>query len=260
MNNSPTMKGWLMGALMACAALQPLASHAALFGDDEARAAILEVRQRVETLRQSIDASDRRRVEEVEQLRRSLLDLQSQIEVLRADQARLQGKNEELARAVGEIQRRQASLGQAVDERLRVLEPQRVTVDGMEFSASPEEKKEYEAALGVFRGGNFAQAQTVLVEFAKRYPESGYYPSVLFWLGNAQYATRDYKEAVINLRAMLTRAPDHARAADARLSIANCQIELKDTRAARATLEEVVRLHPQSEAALAAKERLSRLR
>jgi tol-pal system protein YbgF len=85
-------------------------------------------------------------------------------------------------------------------------------------------------------------------------------PSVLFWLGNAQYATRNYKEAVANLRAMLTRAPDHPRAPDALLSIANSQVELKDTRAARATLEEVVQRYPQSEAAIAAKERLARLR
>jgi TolA-binding protein len=44
------------------------------------------------------------------------------------------------------------------------------------------------------------------------------------------------------------------------LSIANCQIELKDTRTARKTLEDLVRAYPQSEAAIAAKERLSRLK
>ena len=46
----------------------------------------------------------------------------------------------------------------------------------------------------------------------------------------------------------------------AALSIANCQIELKDTRTARKTLEDLVRAYPQSEAAVAAKERLSRLK
>ena len=59
---------------------------------------------------------------------------------------------------------------------------------------------------------------------------------------------------------MLNLAPDHARAPEALLSIANCQIELKDPRAARKTLEDLIRLHPQSEAAQAAKERLAKLR
>ncbi len=79
-------------------------------------------------------------------------------------------------------------------------------------------------------------------------------------MGNAQYATRDYKEAVINFRSLLTLAPDHVRAPEAVLSIANCQVELKDTKSARKTLEDLIKAYPQSEAAIAAKERLSRLK
>jgi len=44
------------------------------------------------------------------------------------------------------------------------------------------------------------------------------------------------------------------------LAIANCQIELKETRGARKTLEDLLRVYPQSEAAVAAKERLSHLK
>ena len=120
--------------------------------------------------------------------------------------------------------------------------------------------RRFDAALAVFRSGDFAGAQAAFLDFAKRYPKSGYYPSALFWLGNAQYATTHYKEAITNFRLMLNLAPDHARAPEALLSIANCQIELKDPRAARKTLEDLIRLHPQSEAAQAAKERLAKLR
>ena len=44
------------------------------------------------------------------------------------------------------------------------------------------------------------------------------------------------------------------------LSIANCQMELKETKGTRKTLEDLVSTYPQSEAALAAKERLARLK
>jgi hypothetical protein len=51
-----------------------------------------------------------------------------------------------------------------------------------------------------------------LPSFVKRYPQSGYVPSALFWLGNAQYATRDYTEAITNFRSLLTaRAQPCAR-------------------------------------------------
>jgi tol-pal system protein YbgF len=82
----------------------------------------------------------------------------------------------------------------------------------------------------------------------------------LFWLGNAQYATRDYKDAVTNFRALVAKNPEHLRAPEAVLSVANCQLELKDTKGARATLTNLVKAYPQSEAAVAAKERLASLK
>jgi len=244
----------LRGAALAAALLcVSVGSQAALFEDDEARRAILDLRQRVEAMRQQ---TDQRLTDENGQLRRSLLDLQNQIEQMRGDLARMTGQNEQLTRTVSEMQSRQTTL----DDKLKQSEPSKVSVDGREFNADPKEKADFDAALGVFRSGQFAQAQTAFAEFVKRYPQSGYNASALFWLGNAQYATRNYNEAIANFRSMLSLAPDHAKAPEAVLSIANCQIELKDTRAARRTLEDLTKAYPQSEAAQAGRERLSRVR
>ncbi len=232
----------------------------ALFEDDEARRAILELRQRVDALSSANQRAGERSGDESAQLRRSLLDLQTQIEALRTEQATLRGQNEQLLRDVADLQRRQKDIAQGVDERLRQFEPVKVSVDGREFQAEPGEKRDYEAALAVFRAGRFADAVPAFASFLRQYPQSGYTASARFWLGNAQYATRDYKEAINNFRALLANAPEHARAPEAALSIANCQIELKDTRAARKTLEDLIRSYPQSEAATAAKDRLSRLK
>ena len=250
-------------AMAAMLAASLSSAHAAIFEDGEARRAILEMRQRVDGLQlsQQRSAEEVRKLgEENAQLRRSLLDLQTQIETLRAEQAKLNGQNEQLLRDVGELQRRQKDIAQGVDERLRQFEPIKVTVDGREFQADPAEKRDFEAALAVFRSGKFPDASAAFAAFVRQYPRSGYVPSARFWLGNAQYATREYKEAIGNFIQMLTEAPTHARAPEAALSIANCQIELKDTRTARKTLEDLLRAYPQSEAAVAAKERLSRLK
>ncbi|MDQ0080503.1 MULTISPECIES: tol-pal system protein YbgF [Variovorax] len=247
-------RAMLRGAALAAALLcVSMGSQAALFEDDEARRAILDLRQRVEAMRQQ---TDQRLTDENGQLRRSLLDLQNQIEQMRGDLARMTGQNEQLTRTVSEMQSRQTT----IDDKLKQSEPSKVSVDGREFTADPKEKADFDAALGVFRSGQFAQAQTAFAEFVKRYPQSGYNASALFWLGNAQYATRNYNEAIANFRSMLSLAPDHAKAPEAVLSIANCQIELKDTRAARRTLEDLTKAYPQSEAAQAGRERLSRLR
>lgn len=231
-------------------------SHAALFEDDEARRAILELRQKFDAAQLELKKSDG----ETAQLRRSMLDLSNQIEALRNDVAGMRGQNEQLARDLSEVQRKQKDLVQGVDDRLKKFEPSKVTADGKEFVAVPAEMREFDAALAILRKGEFAPAQTAFLDFNKRYPDSGYKPASLFWLGNAQYALRNYREAIVNFKALLTLAPDHLRAPEASLSIANCQIELKDIKSARKTLEDLIKVYPQSEAASVAKDRLTKLK
>ncbi len=245
-------------AVTAC--LLAFHANAGLLDDDEARRAILDLRQKV-------DASHQRTADELKkinddnaQLRRSMLDLSNQIEALRSELASVRGQNERLARDVAEMQRSQKDMTQGVDERLRKFEPAKVTVDGKEFVAEPAEKQEFDAALAILRKGDFAGAQTGFVAFMKRYPQSGYKPSALFWLGNAQYALRNYRDAVANFRALVTAEPNHLRAPEALLSMANCQVELKDVKSARRTLDELAKTYPQSEAASVAKERLAKLK
>lgn len=232
----------------------------ALFDDDEARKAILDLRQKVDLQQQRNVEELKKANEDNAQLRRSILDLSNQLEVLRAEIAKMRGQDEQLARDVAEVQRRQKDITQGVDERLRKFEPSKVTVDSKEFVASPAEMRDFDAALATLRRGEFAPAQTAFLDFIKRYPDSGYRPSALFWLGNAQYALKAYREAVINFKSVITIAPDHVRSPEAALSIANCQVELKDTRSARKTLEDLIKVYPQSEAASVAKDRLTKLK
>ena len=254
------MRPILAAAMSAGMLMMTAVAHAALFEDNEARRAILEVRQRVDAMQQSNQRAGERSGDDVSQLRRSLLDLQSQIETLRSEQSALRGQNEQLQKDVADLQRRQKEIAQGVDERLRKFEPITASVDGKEFKADPAEKRDFEAALAVFRSGKFPEAGTAFANFIRQYPQSGYVPSSRFWLGNSQYAARDYNNAITNFKMILTNNPDHARAPESALSIASCQVELKDTRAARKTLEDLIRVYPQSEAAAAAKERLARLK
>lgn len=239
-------------------------AHAGLFDDEEARRAILDIRQRIDQLRQDADQKlaeeTKRATEDASQQRRALIDIQNQLETQRADSAKLRGQNEQLARDVADLQRALKDTLRTNEERLQKLEPGKVQVDGREFVATPEEKRDFEAALGVFRKGDFAAAQNVFIEFLGRYTASGYRPSALFWLGNAQYATKNYKDAQANFKALVAQAPDHLRAPEAMLAIANCQLEMKDVRGARKTLDELMSKYAGTEAAAAAKERLARMK
>ena len=261
------------------------AARAALFEDDEARRAILDLRQKVDQI-QLRNADQLRKLSEdsalgseqlngqLGQLRRSILELSNLIESLRGELAAVRGQGEQLgreqsqlareqaqlARELAEVQRRQKDIAQGTEERLKKFEPSKVTVDGLEFMAEPAEARDYDAALAVMRKGDFALALPAFTEFVRRYPASGYHPSALFWLGNLHYAQRNYKDAMTQYRALVAAAPAHLRAPEAMLSIANCQVELKETKAARKTLEDLVKAYAQSEAATVARTRLAKLK
>jgi tol-pal system protein YbgF len=263
MRTPATLRSRPASWLLALALVAP-AAQAGLFDDDEARKAILDLRSRQDQSEARVKAAqveaNAQLLEQIAQLKRSLLDLNNQLEQMRAEMARMRGQDEQLTRDVTELQRLQKDAQQGVDDRIRKLEPQKVSLDGREFLVDPEERRQYEEASATLRRGDYAAASTALAAFNRRYPGSGYNPSSLFWLGNAQYAMREYREAITSFRSMVNSSADHPRAPEALLAIANCQMELKDTKGARRTIDELVKTYPKSEAAQAGKERLASLR
>lgn len=251
--------GWLPWAGAACLmlALSAPAARAGLFDDDEARRAILELRQKLE---QSNEQARAAQAEQIGQLRAALSDLSRQIDLMSTENASLRGQVEQLARDVGLMQVQLRDMKQDYDARLSRIEPQKTSVDGREFMADAEEIRQYDAAMAKVRSGDFAGAAAALAVFRSRYPSSGYGQSVLFWLGNAQYGNRSYADAISSFRSFAISYPGDLRAPEALLAIANCQFELKDTKAARKVLDELFKTYPDSEAAQAGKARLAALK
>ena len=262
----------LLLALLAAA----LPAQAQLFGgDDQARRAIIELRERVEANRVTAEQANqaqqqqqaeltKRLDEELLGLRRNLVEIGTQNDALRRELAELRGHNERLAHLVAEMQRQQRDLQRdwqaQLDQRLRPLEPLTVTVEGVEFQARPEEVQAFDAAMVVLRASDFERAARLFGEVVAQFPRSGYVVPALYWQGNAQYAARQHAAAVETFRRMIAASPRHPRVPDALLGIANAHIAQRDNRAARAALQELIQAHPTTEAAAVARERLARLR
>jgi len=260
-------RGQLVRAMVTSLAMVTSSAQAGLFDDEEARRAIVDLRNRVTQLDDAnkarlaeLSVTNAQLLEQLSALRRSLLDLNNQMEALRGDINKQRGSEEQLAKDLADVQRRQKDLSAALDERLRKIEPIKVTLDGREVLVEPEEKRAYDEALGVLRTGDFDKSVAALAQFQRRYPGSAYTDAARFWTGNALYGKRDYKEAINTLRAFVAAAPSHPRAPEALLALANSQAEMKDPKAARKTIEELVKSYPQSEAAQAGKERLPSLK
>jgi len=296
------MKSWRLAASLCLWAVLVPSAQAALFEDEEARRAILDLRQRLEnqrqtqlqsseqTLQKALDQSQkqfeilRKQVEaDINQSkqdnRQAVLQLQAQIDALKQDIANLNGEREQLLREISLLQRAQKDTNVDIEERFQKMNSQvgkqeppatkeeapksskvNVQVDGFEFLAEPEEKRDFEAAFVLFRKGDFAAAAKEFAQFVKVYSASGYKPSALYWLGSARFARRDFNEAIAQLKGLANDFPNHARTPEAMLTVGNAQLEIKQPKEARKTFNELLKLYPTTEAAAAAKDRLAQIK
>ena len=247
----PIKKCLFATMLLVATAASTLPAHAGLFDDDEARKAILDIRTRLDGLRRDVDSKADKN---------SLLDVASQNEQLRQEVAKLRGQIEVLTNELASTQQRQKDFYVDLDTRLRKLEPQKLTVDGKETDVEPAEQKSYNAALAVYKTGDYKNAGVALADFLRRYPQSGFAASAQYLLGTTYYAQRDYRNAIAMQQIVVKNYPQSPKAADALLNIASSYVELKDRAAAKKALETLVSQFPDSPAAQTGKERLAALR
>ena len=177
------------------------------------------------------------------------LELQSQIERLKADNAELRGKVENLEKQGEDMTSSQKTYYQDLDSRLGNFEPRTVTIEGVSGVVQPSEKKAYDDALKAFQAGSLKKADEGFSAFAKKYPTSPYIPLALFWSGNSKYANKDYKGAIAQLQDLIKRYPTHPRIPGARLTLGNAQLESGNKAVAKKTFSEIVSKYPDTEAA-----------
>ncbi len=255
------MKRFLFSVALCCA----LASGNvfALFGDDKAHARIDEINTRFA----QIEAQLNTQLSAAEQkTAQGVIELASQIDLMRADIAQLRGQIEVLSYQVDETQKRQRDLYADLDARLRALEggvtplvSNNATAPGGQttVTASPEnEEQAYQRAMDMFKRGDYESAATSFSAFLKTYPQSTNAAAAQYWLGNARFAQRNYRATIEAQTELLQKYPDSAKVPDAMLNLASAQTELGQHDAAQTTLQTLIARYPGSDAAGKAKQRL----
>ncbi len=200
----------------------------ALFSDDEARKAILDLRKSLATTQ---------------------LELQGEIDKLKAENAELRGKIENLEKQGEDISSSQKTYYQDLDTRLGNFEPRTATIEGVSGTVQPNEKKAYDDALKAFQAGNLKKADEAFSAFASRYPKSPYLPLALYWGGNSKYANKDYTGAISQLQSLIKRYPNHPRIPAAMVTLGNSQLESGNKAAAKKTFSEIIAKYPDTDAA-----------
>lgn len=237
------------------AALGAGQAQAGLFDDDEARRQLAEFKAKAEA---NFDTQAK-----------AQLQLESSIQQQAEEIARLRGEIETLNYELETAKKRQQDYYLDLDTRLRKLEPQpaaSAAANGGEAPAKAPaetgdpaaEDRDYQAALGLMRGGKYKEAGAAFSSFVQKYPASSLAPNAQFWLGNAWRAQHDCRKAIEAESYVATKWPTSDKAPDAMLVMADCQQEMGNPTGARRTLESLVAKYPNSAAAENAKPRLKK--
>lgn len=116
----------------------------------------------------------------------------------------------------------------------------------------------YNTALATFRAGEHGQAVLDFLDFIAKYPKHPLVPNAQYWIGEAYYLQRDYRQAIAEFQKVPEVGPGTSKAADALLKIGLSYQGLRDSTRARQTWQRLVRDYPSSEAATRARGLLRR--
>lgn len=118
----------------------------------------------------------------------------------------------------------------------------------------------YSKAFALLKEGQYEQSIKAFEAFRTNYPNSKYADNAQYWLGEANYVSRDYKKALTEFQQLIAQYPQSSKNPGARLKIGYVYFELQNWSAAREALQQVITMYPDTTVAKKANERLQRMK
>lgn len=200
----------------------------ALFGDDEARKAILELRGLVQSQQEA-------------QVR-----LYDRVESLNNEVKQLRGELDELRNNLGrQIQATQEEVQTQQNQKNDAENAKKIAAQDREIAA----KQAFDAALAQFNSKKYDSAIKQLTAFGQKYKSSKLYPESQYWLASAYYAKGNTAKAISVGNSMANGYPKNAKAPEALLIVGMAQLDSNKAGEAKATFNKIVKNYPKSSAA-----------
>lgn len=133
--------------------------------------------------------------------------------------------------------------------------PSSATPSKLAPKAGGNPEQEYAAALATFRAREHGQAVLDFIDFMAKYPKHPLAGNAQYWIGEAYWAQRDYRQALVEFEKVFEHGP--GKAPDALLKIGLCYLRLSDVPRAQQAWQRVVNEYPKSESAVMARSLIS---
>jgi tol-pal system protein YbgF len=251
-----------------------------------------QLTQRVEKTSQALDNIRKELTRISNQIEnRAMLDLFQRVDELADEISQLRGELEIQSNDLSGIKKRQRELYLDIDRRLRGLEnsatsqsssvePVQIPASGTTSTIAPAvapgvdaaqaaqpsttatsaEKGAYQKAFEALKEGRYKKAKASFKNFLKTYPNSIYAGNSQYWLGEANYVTRNFEQGIVEFKQVVARYPNSAKVPDAMLKLGYTYYELKQYDQSKAILQKLRERFPKSAAFRLAGMRLDRMR
>ncbi len=184
---------------------------------------------------------------------------QNQLDELSQEVNQITGSIELFNHKIEQIENRQRSLYQLIDEQ-RQASTVAPVVDDPTASAPEGEKAAYKAALDlVLVDKAYSQAVVAFEAYVVDYPESDNIPNAQYWLGQLLYREKKREEARAAFLVVTDKYPESSKRADAMFKIGIIDEYLGNIDSAKLFYNKVVAEYPDASAASLAKKRLKAL-
>src|SRR3569623_251847 len=198
-----------------------------------------------------------------------LTDMLMRIQQMQQELQKLRGDVEVQANEINGLKQRQRELYLDIDKRLQqaaaaaaplAAAPGAAMTPAVTGGTPEQERAAYQQAFDKLKEGRYDEAITLFRGVLANYPNGKLSDNAQYWLGEANYVTRRYREAVEEFGKVIVIHPQSQKIPDALLKRGFSYYELGDWAKARESLEQVASRYPQSPAAAMAATRLQKMK
>ena len=111
----------------------------------------------------------------------------------------------------------------------------------------------FAAGLSNFRKREYGQAVLDFLDVVTKHPKHELASTSQYWIGEAYYLQRDYRQALVEFERAAEWSAPHAKVPDALLKAGLCHVQLRESSQAQQAWRRVVREFPESPAAAEAR-------
>ena len=210
----------------------------------------------------------------------SLLEMNNQLEALRADVRAMHNQVDLMSNSLEGSRKQTRDLYADLDQRVKNLESRgggsggaagaaaatqsaaapAASAGGADTpSTNPDDAARYQAAFSLLKAGQYDRAIDAFQKFLSDFPTSSLADNAQYWLGEAYYVNRAYPDAQSAFQRVVDNYPQSRKLPDALLKIGYCRYELKQWDSAKSVLTQVVTQYADSPAGRLAQQRLEKM-